>query len=105
RSGIGRFSKRPDIVALVVVLVFGAFANAAGMVGPVVAWQQSFGPRLLGTTAFYALALLVLPALAVGLAAVVSRCWGQLDGRPLQVAIRFAYALMPLGFGMWLAHY
>ena len=36
RSGIGRFGRRPDLAALVVVLVFGAFANAAGMVGPVV---------------------------------------------------------------------
>src|SRR5262249_13415858 len=35
RSGIGRFGRRPDLAALVVVLVFGAFANAAGMVGPV----------------------------------------------------------------------
>ena len=34
RSGIGRFGKRPDLAALIVVLVFGAFANAAGMVGP-----------------------------------------------------------------------
>ena len=36
RSGVGRFSRRPDLAALVVLLVFGAFANAAGMVGPVV---------------------------------------------------------------------
>jgi len=33
RSGVGRFSRRPDLAALVVLLVFGAFANAAGMVG------------------------------------------------------------------------
>ena len=29
RSGVGRFGRRPDIAALIVVLVFGAFANAA----------------------------------------------------------------------------
>src|SRR6516164_9593070 len=39
RSGVGRFARRPDIAALVVVLVFGAFANAAGMVGPVAQGQ------------------------------------------------------------------
>ena len=32
--------------------------------------------------------------------------WGRLDGRHwLEVATRFSYALVPLGFGMWLAHY
>src|SRR2546421_7701223 len=40
RSGIGRFGKRVDLAALVLVLVFGAFANAAGMVGPVMDWQE-----------------------------------------------------------------
>ena len=30
RSGIGRFGQRPDVAALALVLVFGAFANAAG---------------------------------------------------------------------------
>jgi cytochrome c oxidase assembly factor CtaG len=40
RSGVGRLSRRPDIAALVLVLVFGAFANAAGMVGPVADGQQ-----------------------------------------------------------------
>src|SRR5690606_23745768 len=32
RSGIGRLTQRPDLTALAIVLVFGAFANAAGMV-------------------------------------------------------------------------
>ena len=43
RSGIGRFGKRPDLAALIVVLVFGAFANAAGMVAPVVEWRDRLG--------------------------------------------------------------
>ena len=34
RSGIGRLEDRPDLAALILVLVFGAFANAGGMVGP-----------------------------------------------------------------------
>jgi cytochrome c oxidase assembly factor CtaG len=45
RSGVGRFSRRLDIAALVVVLVFGAFVNAAGMIGPVVDWQQWLAER------------------------------------------------------------
>jgi len=36
----GRFGRRPDIAALGIVLVFVAFANAAGMVGPVAEAQE-----------------------------------------------------------------
>jgi cytochrome c oxidase assembly factor CtaG len=111
RSGIGRFGQRPDIAALIVVLVFGAFANAAGMVGPVLSAQERFaslvGVRspLLLTTAFYLFALILLPLLVVGAAAALSRRWGRLESSTLKVAIRYVYALVPLGFGMWLAHY
>jgi cytochrome c oxidase assembly factor CtaG/polyferredoxin len=111
RSGIGRFSRRYDIAALIVVLVFGAFANAAGMVGPVAEAQDRLASlmgvrsRLLATTAFYLLALVALPLLAGGGAAALSRRWGRLKAGTLEVATYYAYALMPLGFGMWLAHY
>ncbi len=111
RSGVGRFAHRPDIAALVLVLVFGAFANAAGMVGPVAEAEQWFAQRmgfsspLLATTAIYGLTIVALPLLAVGCAAMLSRRWGRLQGRLLEIATRFAYALVPLGFGMWLAHY
>ena len=48
RSGIGRFGRRADLAALVVVLVFGAFINAAGMTGPVVAWKERVRLRMGG---------------------------------------------------------
>ncbi len=118
RSGVGRFGARPDLAALVLVLVFGAFANAAGMVGPVVEWQTRLssllGQRspLLAVSLFCVAALVVLPVLAVGAAADLSRWWGgSAAGRSgatpplLATATRFSYALVPLGFGMWLAHY
>ena len=88
RSGIGRFSRRPDLAALVLVLVFGAFANAAGMVRPVVEWQDQLRvllgnpPQLLVTTIGYFAAIVVLPLAAVGSAAAMSRLWGTSD-RPL----------------------
>jgi cytochrome c oxidase assembly factor CtaG len=105
RSGLGRLGRRPDVAALVVILVFGALANAAGMIGPVLEWQEYLPSPILAASLFYLLALLVLPLLAVGGAAVLSRRWGKLPAGPVQVATRYAYALVPLGFGMWLAHY
>src|SRR4029077_5943317 len=67
RSGVGRFGKRPDLAVLVVILVFGAFANAAGMVAPVLTSRDRLD-RLLGqssslltTSLFYIAALLLLP--------------------------------------------
>src|SRR5436309_983579 len=45
-SRAGRLGRRPDLAALAFVQVFGAVANAAGMVAPVVAWQERLGPPL-----------------------------------------------------------
>jgi cytochrome c oxidase assembly factor CtaG len=111
RSGIGRFGRRPDLAALVLVLVFGAFANAAGMVGPVIEWQEwlcsltGLQSPFLMTTLLYLFALVLLPVGLVGGAAAVSRWWGRLPEGWLGVATRYSYALVPLGFGMWLTHY
>jgi cytochrome c oxidase assembly factor CtaG len=111
RSGLGRFSRRPDLAALVLVLVFGAFANAAGMVAPVVAWQDAWRarlgdpPRVMITTAGYLLALVVLPLTVVVIATVLSRAVSRSNESWLTTATRFSFALVPIGFGMWLAHY
>jgi cytochrome c oxidase assembly factor CtaG/polyferredoxin len=111
RSGLGRFSRRPDLAALVVILAFGAFANAAGMVAPVLDWRDQLtswlwpGSPLAATSLFYVCTLLVLPMLMLGLATVLSRRLGYLQESWLEVATRYAYALAPIGFGMWLAHY
>src|SRR5262249_40167140 len=81
RSGIGRFARGIDPAALIVVLVLGAFASAAGMVEPVVKSQERLmvlaGIRssLLATTTFYLLALVVVPLLTVGSAAALCRRW------------------------------
>jgi cytochrome c oxidase assembly factor CtaG/polyferredoxin len=111
RSGLGRFSRRPDLAALIVVLTFGAFANAAGMVAPVLEFRDqltgdtpAWKPILL-TSLFYVLALLVLPALLIAISAVLSRWLGRLQESWQKLATRFAFSLVPLGFGMWLAHY
>jgi hypothetical protein len=111
RSGLGRFSGRPDLAALIVVLVFGAFANAAGMVAPVLEWQAQLTYMLhqpspfLVTTLSYIFGLVILPVILVGISALVGHWWGRLRMSRLETATRFTYALVPLGLGMWLAHY
>lgn len=109
--GAGRFGKRTDLAALILVMVFGAFANAVGMVGPVAEWRErvqsalgAWSP-LLVTGLFYVLALVGLPLATVGAAASLSRRWGRLPSSRLELATSFSYALVPLGFSMWLAHY
>jgi cytochrome c oxidase assembly factor CtaG/ferredoxin len=111
RSGLGRFSKRPDLAALIVVLAFGGFLNAAGMVAPVLEWRDQAAALLrqrsplLVTSLAYFLGLVVLPGFLVGISAALGRWSGQLNLSSVEVATRFSYALVPLGFSMWLAHY
>ena len=110
RSGVGRLSRRPDLAALILVVVFGGLANAAGMVGPVLRGQdllrQWIGLRspLLVTSGFYLVAIMVLPLLLLATASALCRCWGRLETPWPEVATRYAYAIVPLGSGIWLAH-
>lgn len=111
RSGVGRIGRRPDLAVLVLVLVFAAFANAAGMVGPVLEWQQGLTAALgmkntiVAVTLSFAAAVIVAPFVFVGSAAWLSRRWGGDIGRWREGAARYAFALVPLGFSMWLAHF
>ncbi len=111
RSGVGVFSKRTDLAALILVLVFASFMNAFGMVSPVYPIEQAIAVWL-GTTskAIVVLAILgpgliLLPLLSVGLAAWVSRALSGARESVVAVATRYTFALVPMGFGMWLAHY
>jgi ferredoxin len=111
RSAIGRFSRRPDLAALVILFTFGALLNAFGMVSPVYEVQAWLAQRL-GTTSeaivlgvIFVIGLVVAPALLLGLTAWLARRWARLPGGLLPLAMRYAYALAPLGFGIWIAHY
>jgi polyferredoxin len=110
RSGVGRLADRPDLMALAMVLVFAAFVNAAGMIGPSQDLQQAIGgalggSRVLGWTLFMGVSLGLVPALLLGGATLASRSLGggTVPGR--RVLLRMAYGLVPLGFAMWIAHY
>lgn len=110
RSGIGRLARRADVAALVWLLVFGAFANAAGMIASVVRWQDALRDRLgisqfAIVTLYYLLALVLAPLLLLAIASAGSRGWAAAR-RPIDLlAVRFAFAFVPLGFAMWLAHH
>jgi ferredoxin len=111
RSGIGYFSKRKDLAALVIVFCFGALLNAFGMVSPVYAVETWIGKILhvsreapvLGL--IFAFFLVVEPIVLFGAAVWLTRAWGHVNRASIPLAVRYSYGLVPLGFGMWLAHY
>jgi cytochrome c oxidase assembly factor CtaG len=106
RSGIGRLTNRLDLAVLALLLVFGAFVNAAGMVAPVVELERQL--RWLGVAAssiFYLVFLVVVPLIALIAVGLASRSLvGNAESLRRHLC-RFAWALVPLGFAMWLAHY
>jgi len=111
RSGIGRFSQRTDLAALVTVLTFGAYLNAFAMIRPVYALQEGLA-RLLKTASptpglllIFAIGLLLLPAVLLGAASALTRIQVAPLASLAEIARRYVWALVPMGFGMWLAHY
>jgi hypothetical protein len=111
RSGIGYFSKRKDLAVLAVVFGFGALLNAFGMVSPVYAFEQWLARRFHAHTEFpvlasmFALFLVVEPLLLIGVATGIARAWSGSKRPWLSLAVRYSYSLVPIGFGIWLAHY
>ena len=112
RSGIGRFVRRRDIAALVVVFAFGGLLNAFGMVAPVHRIESAIAAAIGVTTEWPTLALLFVAALVIapvallGVAALATRLAARgRDRSTVDVAVAFAYSFVPFGFGVWLAHY
>jgi hypothetical protein len=111
RSGIGYFSRRRDIAALAVIFTFGALLNAFGMVSPVYALEAWLG-KLLSVSSeapvlgiIFVAVLIAEPAILLAAAAWLTRALGGSKLALVPQAVRYSYALVPLGFGMWLAHY
>jgi ferredoxin len=101
RSSLGRLAKRTDLAAIVLVFVFGAIINAAGMLEPVMRgeheWHARLGPHAMPliVAVFVLTGVVVVPVLVVAL----MRSWQSAD-----MVRRFVYALVPTGFAMWAAH-
>jgi cytochrome c oxidase assembly factor CtaG/ferredoxin len=101
RSSIGRLSHRTDLAALALVIVFGGFVNAAAMTGPVMMWEHALHARLgVGAMPWIVAALIATGAVLVPL--LVSAAGALLSSKDL--VHRLSFALVPLGFAMWLAH-
>jgi len=109
RSGIGRLAQRWDLAVLVAVFVFGALLNALGMIAPVYVLERQIAGAL-GTTSeapvlsvLFVVALGIAPAVLLGGAASWSAVViGSSIRRQL---LAFVYGLVPLGTGVWAAHY
>jgi len=112
RSGIGRLSDRPDLAALAVIFTFAALINAFAMTSPGRAVEQRLAGLLHVTSEAPVLALLFLVALVAAPAALLlsaaaaTRAVAAEHAAPLTATIqRFSFALLPVGLGVWLAHY
>jgi hypothetical protein len=110
RSSIGPFAKRFDLAVLVLILVFGALANAAGMIAPVAALLDRARflfdlQRPVLVALFLAVGMFMIPGLLVYLAGVLSRRLGNLQVPIKPFISEFAMTMAPLGFAMWLAHF
>jgi hypothetical protein len=112
RSGIGRLTKRPDIAVLAVLFVFGAMMNAFAMVAPVHHVEQRLAEAIGSTSetlvlgCLFVLGLGAVPLVLLGGAAILTRALTRDSPAPVgRVAMRYAFGLVPFGFGMWLAHY
>ena len=111
RSSIGNLDRRNDWTILTIVFVFGALLNAFAMVSPVYAFQQAIA-GMTGLTVewpilafLFGLALVVEPIVLLGGAAWISRFALSSRESLWSIINRFARSLVPLGFGVWLAHY
>ncbi len=111
RSGIGQVARRFDFTVLAVVFTFGALLNAFAMISPVYVVEQWIS-RVTGLTvewpilaSIFALALVLEPAILLGGAAAITRRVAGSRDSLLAIVKGFARSLVPIGFGIWLAHY
>lgn len=123
RSGIGRLPQRADLAALAVVFTFAALVSAFAMTSPAYLVEQWLATTIGTQTEWPVLAivfvggLLIAPALLLCGAGTVTRLFTDNRGTrlrpigaPARQALRatvlaYAYALIPIGLGIWVAHY
>lgn len=105
--------RRLDLALLVILMTFAGLMNAFAMTPPVYALEQWLAGRLGTQQEWIVLGLLFLVAVGiVPLLLVYGSAWLNRrflptgDGSTLsRQVIRFAVSFVPLGFGIWGAHY
>jgi hypothetical protein len=104
-------ARRKDLAAFAVVFTFAALLNAFAMTSPVYTLEQALA-RLMGVRSeapvlavMFVLGLVVAPLLLVGAAAAVSRALARASSSVASTAVRYAYALVPVGLAVWTSHY
>ncbi|TWU06212.1 4Fe-4S binding protein [Stieleria varia] len=111
RSGLGTVESRFDFTALIIVFTFGAILNAFAMISPVYALEQWVAeqtglsvewPILM---AMFTIAIVFEPAVLLLLAAGLTSRFSESGESLLLIVNRYARSLLPIGFGIWLAHY
>ncbi len=111
RSGLGTIERRFDFTALAVLFTFGALLNAFAMTSPVYAVEQWIASAtgltvewpILGS--LFSVGLILEPAILLTIAALLTRQVTGSEESLLAIINRFARSLLPIGFGVWLAHY
>ena len=111
RSGIGRLSQRADLAALAVVFTFAALVSAFAMTSPSYLVEQRLA-TLIGTdrewpvlAIVFLVGLLIAPALLLWVAGTITRLLAENPGTLRATVLAYAYALIPVGLGIWAAHY
>ncbi len=107
RSSIGKLSKRRDLAALALAIVFGAFANALAMVSSFTDWENKlmqWMPKPAIIALLIVTSVIFAPWCASWLSIVAGRFRNQTKLFRKQAANVFAFALVPLGVTMWAAH-
>jgi hypothetical protein len=112
RSGIGRLADRPDVAVLAVIFTFLALLNAFVMTAPAVAFERGLAATLHSRSEAGAIGMLFLIGLGVAPALILltaAACTAAAAGGAAKslraIALQYAPALIPFGFGVWLAHY
>jgi hypothetical protein len=111
RSGVGRLSQRADLAVLAIVFTFTALVSAFAMTSPAYLVEQRLAETI-GTRSewpvlaiLFVVTLLVAPALLLSTAGAISRAFAEHRETLRTTIVTYAYALIPIGVGVWVAHY
>jgi polyferredoxin len=111
RSGIGRLVQRADLAALAIVFTFAALVSAFAMTAPAYAVEQRMAASIgthsegLVLAIIFIAGLFVVPAVLIGAAGLVTRRLTASRTSLRAAVLPYAYALIPIGLGVWVAHY